>query len=172
MSSPSAAGPVSRYNEDGTHPGLPAGFRFCPSAQVIVQQFLAKKVSGTEMPDSPIKELDLYRFDPEQLPITIADGRERWMYFFVFMSDENVDRSTPNGYWKVDEQDVRIKDELTKKVIGFKNSFVWYTNEIGPNRRYKTNWVMDEYRTKGIENHNDPQMKNWVLCKIGIPITQ
>lgn len=85
------------------------------------------------------------------------------MYFFVFMNDENLDHSTPNGYWKLDEQDVCIRDELTGKVIGFRNSFVYYTNELGPNGRYKTNWFMDEYRTKGIENPGNPQVRHYTI---------
>ncbi|ONK59522.1 uncharacterized protein A4U43_C08F7290 [Asparagus officinalis] len=164
--------PLPPYNEDGTHPCLPIGFRFCPTGDVVIRHFVRNKVLGAPLPINPIKEIDVYLFEPEELPITMSNGDEIWMYFFVYMAEENSDRSTPKGYWKLDVSDEPIKDSDTKEIIGLKNTFIYYRKELGPNGRYKTNWTMQEFQATNIENLKDPKMKNWVICKIETVIPQ
>ncbi|ONK78453.1 uncharacterized protein A4U43_C02F18940 [Asparagus officinalis] len=134
--------PLLPYNEDGTHPCLPLGFLFHPTGDVVIRHFLRNKVLGAPLPINPIKEIDVYLFEPDELPITISDSDERWMYFFVYMTEENSDRSTPKGYWKLDVSDELIKDPDTKEIIGLKNTFIYYRKELGPNGRYKIKWTM------------------------------
>ncbi|ONK57916.1 uncharacterized protein A4U43_C09F5590 [Asparagus officinalis] len=159
--------PLPPFNEDGTHPCLPwPGLRFHPAGDVVIRHFVSSKVLGAPLPINPIKEIDVYLFEPDELPVTISDGNERWMYFFMYMTEENSDRSTPKGYWKLDVSDEPIKDPDTKEIIGLKNTFIYYSKELGPNGRYKTNWTMQEFRATNLENLKDPKMKNWVVCKI------
>ena len=91
--------------------------------------------------------------------VTMSNDTERWMYFFVYMTEENKNHTTPAGYWKVVESDVLIRDENTDEVLGLQNSFTYYTRELGPNGRYKTNWTLEEYRLKDEENLKDPKVR-------------
>lgn len=60
--------PLPPYNEDGTHPCLPIGFRFCATGDVVIRHFVSNKVLGAPLPINPIKEIDVYLFEPDELP--------------------------------------------------------------------------------------------------------
>lgn len=47
---------------------LPAGFRFHPTDDELVQHYLCRKCAGQSIAVSIIAEIDLYKFDPWQLP--------------------------------------------------------------------------------------------------------
>ena len=74
---------LSECREDGTHPGALVGFRFCPSPEDIAQFFLPMKVSGAPMPATPIKEMDVFKYNPEDLPskfviLILTSNNESW----------------------------------------------------------------------------------------------
>ncbi|KAM7480426.1 hypothetical protein LguiA_028639 [Lonicera macranthoides] len=50
------------------HPNLPPGFRFHPTNEELVVQYLKKKVASTPLPVTIIAEIDLYKFNPWELP--------------------------------------------------------------------------------------------------------
>ena len=50
------------------HPQLPPGFRFHPTDEELVVQYLKKKADSVPLPVSIIAEVDLYKFDPWELP--------------------------------------------------------------------------------------------------------
>lgn len=56
-------------------PQLPPGFRFHPTDEELVIHYLKKKVAAAPIPVDIIAEVDLYKFDPWELPGTI--------YFFM-----------------------------------------------------------------------------------------
>lgn len=47
---------------------LPPGFRFHPTDEELIFHYLSKKVTSTPFPDSIIAEVDIYKFDPWDLP--------------------------------------------------------------------------------------------------------
>uniref|UniRef100_A0A0V0HAN8 Putative ovule protein n=1 Tax=Solanum chacoense TaxID=4108 RepID=A0A0V0HAN8_SOLCH len=47
---------------------LPPGFRFYPTDEELLVQYLCKKVAGHDFPLQIIGEIDLYKFDPWVLP--------------------------------------------------------------------------------------------------------
>jgi hypothetical protein len=49
---------------------LPPGFRFHPTDEELVVHYLCRKVAGQPQPVSIIAEVDLYKFDPWDLPGT------------------------------------------------------------------------------------------------------
>jgi hypothetical protein len=49
-------------------PILPPGFRFHPTDEELVVHYLKKKASSSPLPVPIITEIDLYKFDPWQLP--------------------------------------------------------------------------------------------------------
>lgn len=67
----------STDSSSGSHqqPQLPPGFRFHPTDEELVVHYLKKRVASVPLPVSIIAEVDLYKFDPWELP---------GMYFFLF----------------------------------------------------------------------------------------
>lgn len=53
-------------------PQLPPGFRFHPTDEELVVHYLKKKAAAAPLPVSIIAEVDLYKFDPWELPGTIT----------------------------------------------------------------------------------------------------
>jgi hypothetical protein len=47
---------------------LPAGFRFHPTDDELVNHYLLKKCGGQSISAPIIAEIDLYKYDPWQLP--------------------------------------------------------------------------------------------------------
>lgn len=56
-------------NEDFLH--LPPGFRFHPSDEELINYYLLNKVNMRPIPASVIGEIELYNFDPWDLPSKI-----------------------------------------------------------------------------------------------------
>lgn len=53
----------------GNHqPQLPPGFRFHPTDEELVVHYLKKKAASAPLPVAIIAEIDLYKFDPWELP--------------------------------------------------------------------------------------------------------
>ncbi|KAJ6740904.1 putative proteinC TRANSCRIPTION FACTOR 56 [Salix purpurea] len=70
---------------------LPAGFRFHPTDDELVNHYLLKKCGGQSISAPIIAEIDLYKYDPWQLPGMALYGEKEW-YFF-----SPRDRKYPNG---------------------------------------------------------------------------
>lgn len=47
---------------------LPPGFRFHPTDEELLVHYLKKKVSGRRVYDSVIGEIEIYKFEPQDLP--------------------------------------------------------------------------------------------------------
>jgi len=47
---------------------LPPGFRFHPTDEELILHYLRKRVASTPLPVSIIAEVDIYKFDPWELP--------------------------------------------------------------------------------------------------------
>jgi hypothetical protein len=47
---------------------LPPGFRFHPSDEELIEHYLRNKVTSKPLPASIIAEIDLYKFNPWELP--------------------------------------------------------------------------------------------------------
>lgn len=60
-------------------PNLPPGFRFHPTDEELVVHYLKKKAASAPLPVAIIAEVDLYKFDPWELP-----GSFKKYKFFIF----------------------------------------------------------------------------------------
>ena len=60
--------PPSGGSHNQQQPELPPGFRFHPTDEELVVHYLRRKVQSTPLPVSIIAEVDLYKFDPWELP--------------------------------------------------------------------------------------------------------
>ncbi|GKU93592.1 hypothetical protein SLEP1_g7172 [Rubroshorea leprosula] len=106
---------------------LPPGFRFHPTDEELIIHYLQNKVASRPLPASAIAEIDLYKYNPWELPKKALFGKDEW-YFF-----SPRDRKYPNG--------ARPNRAAVKKALVFYRA-------RSP-KGVKTDWIMNEYRLLG-----------------------
>lgn len=167
---------------------LPPGFRFHPTDEELVVQYLKRKVFACPLPASIIPEVDVCKADPWDLPG--ETGQER--YFFStreakYPNGNRSNRATVSGYWKATGKDKAVvaggrSSNNHPLIVGMKKTLVFYRGK--PPHGSRTDWIMHEYRlVDATQAHNNPQTlsshfkKNliqktgettgdWVLCRI------
>ncbi|KAK7272510.1 hypothetical protein RJT34_29148 [Clitoria ternatea] len=146
---------------------LPPGFRFYPTDEELLVQYLCRKVAGHHFSLQIIAEIDLYKFDPWVLPSKAIFGEKEW-YFFSPRDRKYPNGSRPNrvagtGYWKATGTDKIITTEGRK--VGIKKALVFYVGKAP--KGTKTNWIMHEYRLLDSSRKNTgSKLDDWVLCRI------
>ncbi|CAN6203434.1 unnamed protein product [Urochloa humidicola] len=157
---------------------LPPGFRFHPTDEELVAHYLCARAAGRAPPVPIIAEVDLYRFDPWDLPERALFGRREW-YFFTPRDRKYPNGSRPNraagdGYWKATGADKPIHHK--GRTLGIKKALVFYHGK--PPRGVKTEWIMHEYRLAdaGAAKKKKPagnnssngslRLDDWVLCRL------
>ncbi|KAG9446627.1 hypothetical protein H6P81_012755 [Aristolochia fimbriata] len=158
---------------------LPPGFRFHPTDEELVVQYLKRKVFSCPLPASIIPDIDVAKFDPWDLP----GNSERERYFFTkreskYPNGNRANRATGSGFWKATGKDKQIVASRTNQLVGMKKVLVFYRGK--PPKGSKTDWIMHEYRLSDSATRLScisPQRKNsmqtpflpsedWVLCRI------
>ncbi|CAI9763387.1 unnamed protein product [Fraxinus pennsylvanica] len=148
---------------------LPAGFRFHPTDEELVVHYLCRKCAGQPIAVPIIADLDLYKFDPWDLPGMALYGEKEW-YFFSPRDRKYPNGSRPNraartGYWKATGAD---KPVGKPKPQGIKKALVFYAGKAP--RGVKTNWIMHEYRLANVDRSagkkNNLRLDDWVLCRL------
>ncbi|ESW31867.1 hypothetical protein PHAVU_002G275000 [Phaseolus vulgaris] len=149
---------------------LPPGFRFHPTDDELVNHYLCTKCAAHSIAAPIIKEIDLYKFDPWQLPDMALYGEKEW-YFFSPRDRKYPNGSRPNraagtGYWKATGADKPIGKP---KALGIKKALVFYAGKAP--KGVKTNWIMHEYRLANVDRsaskkNNNLRLDDWVLCRI------
>ncbi|WOL18031.1 hypothetical protein Cni_G26824 [Canna indica] len=150
---------------------LPPGFRFHPTDEELVVHYLCRKVAGQGLPVPIIAEVDLYRFDPWQLPDKALFGQKEW-YFFTPRDRKYPNGMRPNraagmGYWKATGADKPITPKGCKRTVGIKKALVFYAGKAP--RGTKTDWIMHEYRMADANrspNKGSLRLDDWVLCRL------
>ncbi|KAJ4897269.1 xylem NAC domain 1 [Raphanus sativus] len=114
---------------------LPPGFRFFPTDEELVVHFLQRKASLLPCHPDVIPDLDIYPYDPWDLPgKALGEGRQWYFY-----SRKTQERVTSNGYWGSMGIDEPIFTSSTHKKVGIKKYFTFYLGDS------QTNWIMQEY---------------------------
>ncbi|XP_050224480.1 NAC domain-containing protein 83 [Mercurialis annua] len=163
---------------------LPPGFRFQPTDEELVFEYLKRKVLSWPLPASVIPDLNVYSFDPWDLPGDVEQER----YFFCKNEANNYPngnrinyRPTASGYWKptgVEKQIISCSSSRNH-ALGFKKTLIFYKPKP-PHASSRTHWVMHEYRLVTLGNNILPNfslpdnsaqncfnpLENWVLCKV------
>ncbi|XP_047093098.1 NAC domain-containing protein 48-like [Lolium rigidum] len=150
---------------------LPPGFRFHPTDEELVTHYLCRRCAGLPISVPIIAEVDLYKFDPWQLPRMALYGEKEW-YFFSPRDRKYPNGSRPNrsagaGYWKATGAD---KPVGTPRPLAIKKALVFYAGKAP--KGDKTNWIMHEYRLADVDRSANARKKNslrlddWVLCRI------
>ncbi|XP_062227716.1 NAC domain-containing protein 48-like [Phragmites australis] len=147
---------------------LPPGFRFHPTDEELVMHYLCRRCTGLPIAVPIIAEIDLYKFDPWQLPRMALYGEKEW-YFFSPRDRKYPNGSRPNraagsGYWKATGAD---KPVGSPKPVAIKKALVFYAGKAPKGE--KTNWIMHEYRLdvdRSARKKNSLRLDDWVLCRI------
>ncbi|KAK9945850.1 hypothetical protein M0R45_011344 [Rubus argutus] len=148
---------------------LPPGFRFHPTDEELVKHYLCRKCQSQQISVPIIAEIDLYKYDPWELPGLALYGEKEW-YFFSPRDRKYPNGSRPNraagsGYWKATGADKPIGHP---KPVGIKKALVFYAGKAP--RGEKTNWIMHEYRLADVDRSprkkNSLRLDDWVLCRI------
>lgn len=150
---------------------LPPGFRFHPTDEELIVYYLCNQATSQPCPASIIPEVDIYKFDPWELPDKSDFGENEW-YFFTprerkYPNGVRPNRATVSGYWKATGTDKSIFSG--SKHIGVKKALVFYKGR--PPKGIKTDWIMHEYRLIGSRRQANRQigsmrLDDWVLCRI------
>ncbi|CAI0469059.1 unnamed protein product [Linum tenue] len=150
--------------------GLP-GFRFHPTEEELVEFYLKNMIFGKKLSLDVIGYLNIYRYDPRELPrLAKTDGEREW-YFYVprdrkHGSNGRPNRTTEKGFWKATGSDRKIwRMSEPKRQIGLRKTLVFYQGRAP--RGTKTDWVMNEYRLP--DSSPLPKsiiLQDIVLCKI------
>lgn len=150
---------------------LPPGFRFHPTDEELIMFYLRNQSLSKPCPVSIIPEVDIYKFDPWELPEKTEFEENEW-YFFTprdrkYPNGVRPNRAAVSGYWKATGTDKAIYSG--SKYVGVKKALVFYRGK--PPKGIKTDWIMHEYRLK--ESRSQPAKKlgsmrldDWVLCRI------
>lgn len=148
---------------------LPPGFRFHPTDEELVIHYLCRKCAAQNIAVPIIAEIDLYKYDPWQLPGMALYGEKEW-YFFSPRDRKYPNGSRPNraagtGYWKATGADKPIGKP---KPVGIKKALVFYAGKAP--KGIKTNWIMHEYRLANVDRtagkRTNLRLDDWVLCRI------
>ncbi|KAL6492898.1 No apical meristem (NAM) protein [Orobanche gracilis] len=149
---------------------LPPGFRFHPTDEELVMHYLCRKCASQSIAVPIIAEIDLYKYDPWELPGLALYGEKEW-YFFSHRDRKYPNGSRPNraaghGYWKATGADKLIGHP---RPVGIKKALVFYSGKAP--RGEKTNWIMHEYRLANVDRsarkkNNILRLDDWVLCRI------
>ncbi|PQP95554.1 NAC domain-containing protein 82 [Prunus yedoensis var. nudiflora] len=148
---------------------LAPGFRFKPTDVELVQYYLKRKLLGKRLGFKVIAEVDIYKYDPWDLPDKSCwdCGDLKW-YFFCprekkYRNGNRIQRATEGGYWKTTGKDRSVL--YGGEVVGWIKTLIFHTGRAP--RGDRTNWVMHEYRLEdqGLADRGVP-LDSYVLCMI------
>ncbi|KAL1559882.1 transcription factor JUNGBRUNNEN 1-like isoform X1 [Salvia divinorum] len=150
--------------EDDEDAQLP-GFRFHPTDEELVGFYLRRKVEKRPIRLDLIKHVDIYKFDPWDLPRANGGSGEREWYFFCrrgkkYKNSMRPNRVTRSGFWKATGIDRPIYSSA-RDFIGLKKSLVYYRGSAG--KGTKTDWMMHEFRLPATTQQ---EAEVWTLCRI------
>ncbi|KAG5250638.1 transcription factor JUNGBRUNNEN [Salix suchowensis] len=153
------------------------GFRFHPTDEELVGFYLRRKVEKKPLSIELIKQIDIYKYDPWDLPKVSNVGDKEWYFFCIrgrkYRNSIRPNRVTGSGFWKatgIDKPVYSVKE--THECIGLKKSLVYYRGSAG--KGTKTDWMMHEFRLPPNGKTTNPlnpknialEAEVWTLCRI------
>ncbi|KAE8732708.1 NAC domain-containing protein 10 [Hibiscus syriacus] len=172
---PSCGYNIPYQDQTGIHdlPGLPAGVKFDPTDQEILEHLEAKVISDLRklhpLLDEFIPMLEgekgICYTHPEKLPGVSKDGQIR--HFFHRPSKAYTTGTRKRRKVHTDEEGNETRWHKTGKtravsaggiVKGFKKILVLYTNYGRQRKPEKTNWVMHQYHLGNNEEEKDGEL--------------
>ncbi|XP_028055030.1 NAC domain-containing protein 62-like [Camellia sinensis] len=150
---------------------LPVGYRFSPTDAELINHFLSSKITGNQEVVTQIREVDLCKFEPWDLPAMslIETNDDKWIFFCPkdskYNNGKQSNRATRAGYWKATGKDRSIKSVNGTTVIGTMKTLAFYTGSAPKGQR--TDWVIHEYSatSEGLGGSN-PGQGSFLLFKL------
>ncbi|KAI4324859.1 hypothetical protein MLD38_030309 [Melastoma candidum] len=177
--SPGKSANSSKEDEDGG--GVLPGFRFHPTDQELVGFYLRRKMEKKTFSIELIRQVDIYKYDPWDLPKVSTVGDREWYFFCLrgrkYRNSVRPNRVTGSGFWKATGIDKPIySSDNHQDCIGLKKSLVYYRGSAG--KGTKTDWMMHEFRlppsSPNKASANDASINDnvacdaevWTICRI------
>ncbi|XP_022945547.1 protein FEZ-like [Cucurbita moschata] len=153
------------------------GFRFHPTDEELVGFYLKRKIQQRPLLIELIKQIDIYKYDPWDLPKLAGSGEKEW-YFYCprdrkYRNSARPNRVTGAGFWKATGTDRPIYSSDGNKCIGLKKSLVFYKGRAA--KGVKTDWMMHEFRLPSITDPAPTKRfvhktllanDSWAICRI------
>ncbi|KAK4843512.1 hypothetical protein QYF36_009058 [Acer negundo] len=146
------------------------GYRFQPTPEELVRHFLKKKRRDPAFIDPTIRELNIYKYHPCELPglATIQSDEQVWYFFCTldnkYAKSDRASRTAKGGSWKITCTKRDVKAKHSNKLIGFKKTLVFYKGS-NTRKENRTNWIMHEYHE--YPRNKDPLLQGKVVvCRI------
>ncbi|XP_074559834.1 uncharacterized protein LOC141815868 isoform X2 [Curcuma longa] len=165
----SSTGTGTGTGEDEDHSMVMPGFRFHPTEEELIDFYLRRKVEGKRFNVELISFLDLYSYDPWELPALAAIGEKEWFFYVPrdrkYRNGDRPNRVTTSGYWKATGADRMVKNE-TGRQIGLKKTLVFYSGKAP--KGIRSSWIMNEYRLPVLAhdpNNHFPKVEI-CLCRV------
>ncbi|KAI8531963.1 hypothetical protein RHMOL_Rhmol11G0175900 [Rhododendron molle] len=153
-------------DDDHEHDLVMPGFRFHPTEEELIEFYLRRKVEGKRFSVELITFLDLYRYDPWELPAMASIGEKEWFFYVPrdrkYRNGDRPNRVTTSGYWKATGADRMIRSENFKS-IGLKKTLVFYSGKAP--KGIRSSWIMNEYRLPHQETER-LQKAEISLCRV------
>ncbi|KAG5250672.1 no apical meristem family protein [Salix suchowensis] len=141
----------------------PPGFRFHPTDEELVVYYLKRKICKKRLKLNIVREVDVYKWDPEELPgqSILKTGDRQWFFFSPrdrkYPNGARSNRATRQGYWKATGKDRIVV--CNSRNVGLKKTLVFYRGRA-PNGD-RTDWVMHEYTMDEEELKRCPNVQDY-----------
>ncbi|GFZ20307.1 phytochelatin synthase 1 [Actinidia rufa] len=143
---------------------IPAGFKFRPTDQQLIHDYLFNKIVGKELPfEGIILERDVY--DEQVLSEIVRSWNESGdtrSYFFTRLKKKaaNYCRTVGNGTWR--SQYSRVINNVESNTIGIKCSFEYMNNGSVQHKK----WIMMEFSLADVSLEQPRSSKDYVICML------
>ncbi|KAF8111151.1 hypothetical protein N665_0076s0146 [Sinapis alba] len=126
------------------------GFRFSPTDVELISYYLRRKIEGDENSVAVIAEVEIYKFEPWDLPgESKLKSENEWFYFCArgrkYPHGSQSRRATELGYWKATGKERSVKSG--NQIVGTKRTLVFHIGRAP--RGERTEWIMHEYCIHG-----------------------